>query len=148
MGRSKSNTGIGFIDTAVDNTINKGTNALAKNVERNTQRGLKMVGSLIKGDFNNLGSTAAQLTSPFSYLANPDDKTNITGDTNIDRAEKDAESQAQSDAAGAEAAVAAEKTRQQEAQIAGIVSAKKRAPGRAQTLISIKPSSNTLLSLN
>ena len=61
MGKSKSNTGIGFVDNAVDATINQGTNKAAKNVEESAQRMATGVGELSRGNFNNVGNTLLEI---------------------------------------------------------------------------------------
>lgn len=150
MGRSKSNTGIGLIDNPVNAMVNEGTNKMAKNVEKSIQKAGQIGGNIISGDFNNMGSnlTTLGLITITAGTANQDDYQRIAGESGDARKIREMGDAAKAEEAEAAAAVEAENVRQQTAQISGIIAARKRSPGRAQTLISTKPSINTLLSLN
>ena len=78
MGKSKSRTGIGFVDNAVNavadmgNTVGQGVSDvgqtiggvaqdLGKNAEKNVQNILQGAGMVLSGDFNNIGATLADM---------------------------------------------------------------------------------------
>ena len=119
---------------------------LGSNIEQNAQNVANNLARISKGDFNNLGSTLLYnyAVAASGGLANPNEIKNLTGETNVDRFTREQETRAKNEEANAAAAVQAEQIRQVESTLAGIVGAKKRQPGRAQTLIGSRPS-NTLL---
>lgn len=140
MGKSKSSVGIKIVDDFVDSTINKGTNAAAKNAERSLQNVSKSSSLLFNGKFNNLDRTlfdAAVFGSGIGAIANPDDLDRIYGKQTITQ-------RMESEAAQAQAYKADEDVRAREAMavdgvrstISGQIGARMRTPGRGMTLLS------------
>ena len=160
MGSSKSNTGIGFIDNAVDATINQGTNALAKNVERNVTKITQGVGLAFQGKWDGVGRTLGDIatgmaTGGLSLLANPDDIDRGTGtqsavDRHVDKLENEAKDNEAIAAAADIKTKADENTRMATGVVSGLTEARRRTPGvRAQTLLNSgqQAGSNTLLNI-
>lgn len=151
MGSSKSNTGIKLIDDTVDTVINKGTNAAAKNVERNAQNTLQGLGTLASGNWNNADRTLLDLAG-FGLtggLANPDDVGRMTGkQTATERMTTEAQNAAKAAEVASETAknnLALDGIR---STISGQVGARMRAPGRGLTLLGeMGGRQNTLLSI-
>lgn len=127
--------------------IETGIQNVGKNIETNFQNVGKDVQAIASGNFNNLGQSLLNqfVTGTTLGVINPDTQAKMTGETTSARMKSEAEAQAITDQ---QAAVAAEK-QDQENQIAamlqGITGAKRRSPGRAQTLLMVQPS-GTLLS--
>lgn len=59
--KSKSNTGIGFIDDAVDTVVNDGVNRAVENVESAAQRVGNGLGEIASGNLNNVGNTLLEI---------------------------------------------------------------------------------------
>jgi len=150
-GKSKSSTGVGFIDNAVDSTVGAIQGA-GMNIERNTQNTLNNVALLAKGDFNNVGQSLLQNYAAAATLglANPDDIRRLTGASGVERKKDKTEADAAAQVATDAANVVAEKDRQIKSTIAGVVGAYQRAPGRNQSLLRGGPgtASNTLLTIS
>jgi len=148
-GKSKSSTGISLIDSAVDAGVGAVQGA-ASNIEQNVKGQIADLSLISKGNFNNygqyLGRTALRIGT--MGVINPNDASNITGDTMSERKAKEAIA-AEADVAAQDAAnVAAEKSRQITSTISGVVGAAQRSPGRTQTLLRNSPAgSNTLLTI-
>lgn len=169
MGKSKSKTGIGFVDNTVNavsdmgNTVGQGVSDLGqtiggvaqdlgKNAERNVQSILQGTGMVLSGDFNNIGSTLADMalagvTGGASLLVNPNDRKKIMGETAVQRKVREGEEVQQAQAAADLATQAAEKERQNASNIAGIVGGYRMSPGRRSTLLTVPQPRNTLLTL-
>lgn len=169
MGKSKSNTGVGFIDTTVDATLDatnqlganfgqagEAVGGIAKdlgmNAEKNIQNILQGTGMVLSGNFDNIGSTLldmglAGVTGGASLLVNPNDRRRLLGETAVGRKVREGQEAADAKAAADLAAQENEKMRQAESNIAGIVGAYSRAPGRRSTLVTVPGASNTLLTL-
>lgn len=152
MGKSKSSVGIKIVDDLVDSAINKGTNAVAKNVERNAQNVAQGAGLMVNGKWNNLDRTLLDMAisgTGFGMMVNPDDVGRSTGkQTAVQRMQAEAttaaEQQAAADAAAREA-IAVDGVR---STISGQIGARMRAPGRGVTLLSDGAGrANTLLTV-
>jgi hypothetical protein len=132
-GKSRSNTGIGIIDQAVD-TVTNGASDLARHGESQISGLIGETGYAVNsGNWNNylqtLGKYAPWLGSDAFKAAN----TNL--ETGSERKTREV---AQQDAANAAADVVSAKnaqTRELTGTIAGIVNQRSRTPGRQQTLL-------------
>lgn len=139
MGQSKSKTGIGFVDNAVNYTVNEVVSPAAKNVEAGGQRLAQGLGSIAKGDLNNAGNTllevgAMGMTGGTSLLAGYK-----AGETPVERKQREtlakiAEENAAQTAADA---AAAESKRQSDINniVGEVVASRRRQPGKAATLL-------------
>lgn len=148
-GKSKSSTGISLVDNAVDSAVGAAQGA-AKNIEQNVQGQIADLSLIGKGNVNNYGNYFARTGLRVATLGtiNPNDAANLTGSTMSERKAQEAVA-AEADVAAQDAAnVAAEKARQLQSTISGVVGAAQRSPGRTQTLLRNAPaSSNTLLTI-
>lgn len=152
MGKSKSNTGIGIIDTVVDTAANKVVTPVAKNVEKNLQNAATGVASVARGDFNNLGRTVldvALIGTGAGLAINPNDKKRLIGETASERrAREAADRQAaldQQQAADAQAQEIANRNRGFIEEITARAQNRRRSPGIGQSLLGVSSSGGTLL---
>lgn len=124
---------------------------LGKNLETNVQTRVNDLAMLTKGNFNNVGQSilmAGLTNNPVAMLANPNDLKNVIGETGSQRYKSEQIQNAANDQANADAATALEQLRLNATAVAGLVDAKKRAPGRAQTFLSGGSNApNTLLTI-
>lgn len=148
MGSSNSNTGIGFVDNAVNATVNQVVNPAAKNVEKGISRQLMSYGAAIgKGNLNNLGNTllettAMGLTGGLSLAAGYK-----AGENNVDRlttetANKAAQTEADQIASDAQAA-ADKKQSDINDIVNSMVESRRRQPGKAATLLTTIGAANS-----
>ena len=136
MGSSKSNTGIGFIDNAVDYSVNNIVNPAAKNTEQAYGRVAQGVGAMATGNFNNAGNTLLEVSglglgAPLlGYKA---------GETPLERKQRETVAKVQSEdaaKAAADAQAAIDKKQSDiNTTVSEIVQSRRRQPGRAATLL-------------
>lgn len=148
---SESNTGISFVDDAVDSTVN-GARDLGMNVERSVRNILQGSAMMLSGDLNNAGRTLLDMSTFMTTggMINPDDVDKATGSiTAMERKKRDmtekAVKAAAATAASEAAAATAEALRQNQATITGVIGAQGMAPGKSSVLRGRSGVSNSLL---
>ncbi len=122
---------------------------VGKNIEGNVQVMANDLGQIASGNFNNVGNSL--LNSGFmgsgALFANPKDASKVVGTTGSQRAVQDAQAKYDNQIQADVQAQADERLRQISTAISGAITARQRAPGRAQTLLYGPRTGNTLLTL-
>lgn len=152
-------SGVGDLTTGLNRSVNSASDTVrdlvagaAKNIERNAADTFNGIALAAKGDFRGFDRTlinAATLgMAPPGFLANPDDVNAATGTTTAEQQLTKAAEEEAAAAAAEEAAYAQESAMNDiRSVISGQISARRRAPGRDMTLLSLggNTNSNTLL---
>lgn len=132
-------------------TVGENLKGVGKNLETNVGRHFRDVGAVLKGNFNNIGQNALRDMSP-SF--NENDQKAFTksllgsSETTSERMVSEAEAKVAEAESLDRATIANETVRANAGVVAGLVDARKRAPGRAQTLLNNPgKGSNTLLTM-
>lgn len=124
---------------------------LGKNVERNAQTFANDLGTVLKGDFNNIGQSALRTFLNYKTfgLVNPDDMKKVTGETGSERAKSEAEKEARNEQANLAGYRQSEMDEMVKSVISGQVSSRRTNPGSRQTFVNFgsAPKSNTLLTV-
>lgn len=129
--------------------VTEGAEGLVKNVERNVGQSIADLGQMSKGNFSGAGNSLLRLytmnTDVRAYGANPDDVKLGTGSVMAAKKMQDAANNME---AADVVAQLAEKDRQAQSVVSGLVSARRNRTGRGgSTLLPSSSGSNTLLTL-
>lgn len=109
---------------------------LGRNIERNVGNVANSIIAMTRpGGLNNLGQTLAQnyLAILSTGLINPETSQSLIGENNLQRAARETAQGAENQRIADAAAAVAEENRQVASTIEGLVTARRRAPGRAAT---------------
>lgn len=140
MGKSKSNTGIGFIDNPVNYTVNEVANPAAKNFEKAGQRQAMALGEMSRGNFNNIGNNLLEVGAAFFTGGLSMAGGFKAGESGTERRYREADEKTAATAkqAAANDAQAAADKKQGDINtvVDELVKSRKRQPGKAGTLLS------------
>lgn len=131
----------------IGKSIEKGVQDLGKNIETNYQNAFTNLGMLAAGKWDNLGQTLLNTGLSLTGVTNPDTVYSLSGETNVQRAKREATEKAAMDELEANAAKERERLSGLANMLSSSAAARRMAPGMSQTLLGSGTTSNPLITV-